>query len=69
MNILENNEMPWYCYLFAKFKKKCLIDSDIVSSVNSSTLKEAYYGLVTLVIEAAKTDRSLTDIRFCIDHL
>lgn len=40
--------------------------SNTLDSVNPGTLKEAYYGLVTLVIEAVKTDSSLTDIRFTI---
>ena len=36
--------------------------SNTLDSVNPGTLKEAYYGLVTLVIEAVKTDSSITDI-------
>lgn len=48
----------WLHYVF-----HFILDSNSLDSINPGTLKEVYYGVATLVIEAVKIDSSLTDIR------
>ena len=67
MNLAKKVYLYNYFIIYKHFI--LLLASNTLDSVNPGTLKEAYYGLVTLVIEAVKTDSSITDIRFMLKFI